>query len=66
MAKKLVTIEAREVGQALGCTGVIRDARTGKKIGADLPTRPYGFSGAALADARAYADAKGWSVVEAE
>lgn len=59
--ERTVTVDTVEVGQAFGCCAVIRDARSGRKI-AKTRTRPYGCDAAAMADAEAFATARGWRV----
>jgi len=58
---KIVTVSVRPVGQSFGCVGIVRDARSGRRLGV---TRlyPYGFDGPAHAGAVAIAESKGWRV----
>ena len=60
---KTVTIESKPVGVNFALVGVIRDARTGRKLG---ETGPRPFAESALADARGYAAARGWIVQAAD
>ena len=63
---RIVTVTTRTAGQSFGTVGVVKDARTGRKIVECDTTRPYGFTAAALDDARALAARKGWTVRDAE
>lgn len=57
-----VTIRTRTVGQSFGTVGQIVSLRTGKVL-AETDTRPYGMSGAAIADAETVATKRGYMVV---
>ena len=59
---KNVRIETRTVGQFFATCGVIRDARTGRKL-AETDDVPYGFTASAFSAAEALAEKKGWNVV---
>lgn len=54
-------IQVREVGQAFGCVGVVRDAESGRKL-AQTRVYPHGFNGNASAGAERIALSKGWTV----
>ena len=59
---KTVTISTTTIGASFGTRGVIRDARTGRAVKADLPIRPYGFTIAAERDAAVEVDRRGWVI----
>ena len=65
MATRKVTIKTRTVGQYFATCGVIRDARTGRKL-AEGQEVPYQFTAAAVDRARAEAERRGWVVVESD
>lgn len=58
---RAVRIEVRDVGQAFACVGVIRDARSGKRL-AETREYPYGQRGNAHDGAELIAANKGWTV----
>lgn len=59
---RLVEIDTRPVGVNFACCGVVRDARSRRKL-AETRDFPYGFDAQAFAAARELAAAKGWEVV---
>jgi hypothetical protein len=59
---KIVTIHSATVGQNFGSVGIVRDAKTKKKLAEADDVRPYGFDSAALGDAEALAKKNGWTV----
>lgn len=60
-----VTIETRSVGENFGCCGVIRDARSRRKL-AETRVYPNGFDHAAAVGAVSICDRQGWRVHRAE
>lgn len=58
---RAVTIDVRSTGQAFGCYGVVRDARTRRKI-AETGVKPNGFTAADYAAAESICVERGWSV----
>jgi hypothetical protein len=65
-AAKTVRIETCNVGQNFGTVGVVRDARTGRKLAVTDDTYPLGFTAAACAAAEALAERKGWTVLASD
>lgn len=61
---RTVVIDTATVGQFFGTVGVVKDARTGRKVAEAKYVRPYGFVSAALDDARTLAEDRGWTIEE--
>lgn len=57
-----VTIETRQTGIHFGCYGVVRDARTRRKIAESDIIRPFDMPHLALDDAQAIVERKGWFI----
>lgn len=57
-----VIVEARAVGVAFGCVGVVRDAKSRRKLAESDTVRPHGFAANAVTDAEQIAAARGWTV----
>lgn len=60
-----MVVETRTVGQFFATCGVIRDARSRRKL-AEGRDCPYGFSAAAYDAAVSLAESRGWTVVNGE
>lgn len=65
MSQTQVTIQTRNVGQNFGCVGVVRYASNGRKVH-ETDARPYGYDSAAYHAAKAWAEDKGYIVIEAK
>lgn len=59
-----VTLDTRPVGLNFGTVGVVRDAKTGRKIAESATTRPVGHTRGAISDAQRVAWRHGWTVVD--
>jgi len=58
-----VEIIVRNIGQAFATYAEIVDAKS-RQVLASTDERPFGFAGAAIADAEALAEIRGWRVVK--
>lgn len=65
MARR-VKVETRTVGQSFGVVGVVRDARTRRKLVETDEVRPYGHNHSAARDAERLAEERGWEILADE
>ncbi len=59
--KRKVRIETRSVGDAFGCCGIVRDAKSGRKL-AETDTYPNGCEQSARSAAKRIAQERGYEI----
>lgn len=58
-----VMIQISNIGQSFGCCGIVRYASNGHKVH-ETDTYPYGFNDIAYSAAKAWAEDKGYIVID--